>query len=92
MPRHWKLCPDHSGILLMSQPDKPKHFMMAIPIQSWDNAKTDTRRGDQPKRKNDSKKKKKRQAKKTQDMSHAVLTTFSLIVWNKLLIIVRYLS
>lgn len=38
------------------------------------------------------KKKKKRQAKKTQDMSHAVLTTFSLIVWNKLLIIVRYLS
>lgn len=37
--------------------------MMAIPIQSWDNAKTDTRRGDQPKRKNDSKKKKKKTGK-----------------------------
>lgn len=30
--------------------------------------------------------------RKIQEMSHTILTTFSLIVWHKLLIIVRYLS
>lgn len=30
--------------------------------------------------------------RKTQEMSQTLLTTFSLIVWHKLLIIVRYLS
>lgn len=34
----------------------------------------------------------KTQGKEQKEMSHAVLTTFSLIVWHKLLIIVRYLS
>lgn len=33
-----------------------------------------------------------RKTKENQAMSHTILTTFSLIVWHKLLIIVRYLS
>lgn len=33
-----------------------------------------------------------RKTEKAKEMSQTILTTFSLIVWHKLLIIVRYLS
>lgn len=75
-------------ILLMSQPDKYKHLTTGSQIQHPHNAKTDTPSGKQPRRKNE----REDTQRGTQEMSHAVLTTFSLIVWHELLVIVRYLS
>ena len=54
---------------------------------SWKVPRTDTGRGDQAHRKNQ-----RRKQRQIQEISHTVLTTFSLVVWHKLLIIVRYLS
>ena len=60
---------------------------MTVSWKGTDTAKRRCWKRDQPQRKNT-----RRQQRQIQEMSHAILTTFSLVVWHKLLIIVRYLS
>lgn len=84
-----ELYSDHIGTLLMSQLDKYNHLMTVSQkgtnIMQEQTLEVETNQRERRKEGN-------KKDRKIQEMSHTILTTFSLIVWHKLLIIVRYLS